>query len=209
MASQEGIDYIPVTMEGGKISLAHAAKFEEASQAMALVQTVCKEMEGAVYDFIPETAKALLPIFSVGDECSMLSDNARGTAWETWALLAKSARAGGAEKGVSNPLEVCEQLLATAVQKTFAMMEVEVTDMETLTSYAHGLRGCIKNAEGRCLTRAKSRSSRAKSVRRSTAASRASRRRRRRRPRSPTLRYRPSLMRRATTWARASWRRPT
>jgi len=105
------------------------------------LRTICVEMEGAFFDCVPQTAQALLPLLSVSDETSMLCDEARGNAFQTWAALIKCAHVGAKERGQQNTLAT--ELLRTFMQWTFARMQQD-SDPDTLSDAADGLAECLK-----------------------------------------------------------------
>merc|ERR1719163_897260 len=122
---------------GGKFVTVHSSKFEEMLQSVQLLHTFCSELEGAYFDFVPATAEALLPLLSTTDQMTLLCDEARSAAFQTWALLIKVARVGATEKGT--PSELPQALL-----KTFASMAND-EDPETLGDAARGITECLKN----------------------------------------------------------------
>jgi len=134
-------EYLQVTMGEGKVVRVHSSKFEEMSQSVQLLQTFCEEMEGAYFDYVPMTAEAILPLLSATDDVSMLCDEARGAAFQVWALLIKVARVGAQERNVSSPLP--RELLTTFLQRVLARMERD-DDPETLQDSASGVSECLK-----------------------------------------------------------------
>merc|ERR1719420_47565 len=72
----------------------------------------------------------------------MLCDDARGTAFHTWALLIKAARLGAKERNITSDLP--QTLLRTFLQRTLTRMESD-TDSETLGDAASGMSECLKN----------------------------------------------------------------
>merc|ERR1712046_213315 len=80
---------------------------------------------------------------------SMLCDDARGAAFQTWARLIKCARIGAAAR--SQPVTVAAELLRTFLQSACPGMQTE-TDPDTLSALADGLSACLKNVGPGVLT---------------------------------------------------------
>jgi len=135
-------NFITVSTGEGKLVKVHTQKFEELLQSVQLIHTFCSEMEGAYFDWVEPTAKALLPLLSATDEVTLLCDEARGAAFQAWALLIKCARAGAKERG--QPPTMAQEMLRTFLQRTCAAMAQD-TDPDTLRDAADGMAECLKN----------------------------------------------------------------
>lgn len=135
-------EYIRVSTGEGKLIRVKTTRFEELTQAASMLHTICQELEGEVFDYVPTIAEALLPLFSATDEVSALCEDARAVALQTWALLIKARRAGAQARGVADPVTV--QLLQTGLQKIFANMK-EVDDAEVIGDMANGIAECVRN----------------------------------------------------------------
>jgi len=134
-------EYIQVSIGEGKLSRVKTSKFEGLMESVALLNTFCTELESAFFPWVPQTAEVVLPLLSITDDTSMLSDEARGSALQTWALLIKCARAGAEES--NQPPELAGKLFRTGLQSTFATMKKN-TDAEWLGYTACGLVECVK-----------------------------------------------------------------
>jgi len=134
--------FITVSTGEGKLVKVRTSKFEELLQSVQLIHTFCSEMEGAYFDWVQPTAEALLPLLSATDEVTLLCDEARGAAFQAWALLIKCARAGAKERGQS--AQIAQELLRTFLQRTCAAMAQD-TDPDTLRDAADGMAECLKN----------------------------------------------------------------
>eukprot|EP00927_Polykrikos_kofoidii_P053848 TRINITY_DN48385_c0_g1_i1.p1 TRINITY_DN48385_c0_g1~~TRINITY_DN48385_c0_g1_i1.p1 ORF type:complete len:1117 (-),score=262.68 TRINITY_DN48385_c0_g1_i1:431-3781(-) len=140
----EDAAYITVNTGDGKVVNVHTSRFEDMQQSLQLLYCFADEMEGAYFDWVPETAKELLPLLSCSDEATYLSDEARTVAIQTWALLIKCAREGTRERG-SQDKSLYRELLTTGMTKAFTMMQSQ-TDPEALGAEACGVTECVKNA---------------------------------------------------------------
>eukprot|EP00401_Gymnodinium_catenatum_P082994 CAMPEP_0117560190 /NCGR_PEP_ID=MMETSP0784-20121206/53748_1 /TAXON_ID=39447 /ORGANISM="" /LENGTH=1103 /DNA_ID=CAMNT_0005357591 /DNA_START=91 /DNA_END=3402 /DNA_ORIENTATION=- len=136
-------EYLTMTTEDGKLVKVRTAKFEEMLQALQLLHTFCEEMESAFYDCVPQTAEALVPIFSKDNAMPMLCDETRSAALQTWALLIKCARVGAEQRGVKSDLP--RELMVTFLQKACEKMDEE-DDPETVNDTAEGIAECLKSA---------------------------------------------------------------
>jgi hypothetical protein len=134
--------FITVSTGEGKLVKVRTSKFEELLQSVQLIHTFCSEMEGAYFDWIQPTAEALLPLLSATDEVTLLCDEARGAAFQAWALLIKCARAGAKDRG--QPPTIAQELLRTFLQRTCQAMAQD-TDPDTLRDAADGMAECLKN----------------------------------------------------------------
>lgn len=126
----------------GKMVKVHTDKFDECTQSVELLGSFCREMGGSYFDWIPQTAEALLPFLS-SSEVNMLNDDARREAFQTWAGLIKSARIGATERG-QEPILVME-LLRTFLKHSLQLV-VDEEDAETVSDAADGIKECLKNA---------------------------------------------------------------
>jgi len=129
----------------GKMVKVHCSKFEEIMQATQLLNTYCVEMEGSFYDYVPDTAKVLLPIMSTSGETAFLCEDARAVAFQTWASLIKVAKVGAQER--NQPATLVQELLRTFLTQAITMLsEAKGEDAKSLSAVAEGLRDCLKNA---------------------------------------------------------------
>mmetsp|Transcript_4884 Transcript_4884/g.15357 ORF Transcript_4884/g.15357 Transcript_4884/m.15357 type:complete len:1114 (-) Transcript_4884:70-3411(-) len=134
----EDDEYITMTTGEGKLIKVKSSKIEELQQSLQLLHTFCAEMEGAYREWVQPTAEALLPLLSP-QENGMLYDEARGPAFQVWALLIKCAKeADGSNTGVA------AELLRTFMMRCLAVMKEE-EDPETLKEAADGVCACLKN----------------------------------------------------------------
>lgn len=148
-ATQQGADddedeYITVSTGEGKLVKVRSSKFEEMLQSTQLLNTYCEEMEGAFFDYIGTTAEALMPLLSASDEVSLLCDEARAAAFQTWAALIKCARSGAKDRG--QPATLAGELLRTFVKHSLEIMSKD-EDAETVRDAADGLAECLKQCE--------------------------------------------------------------
>mmetsp|Transcript_36902 Transcript_36902/g.95239 ORF Transcript_36902/g.95239 Transcript_36902/m.95239 type:complete len:1129 (+) Transcript_36902:187-3573(+) len=134
--------YIQVSTGDGKLVRVRTTKFEEMMQSVQLLHTFVTEMEGAYFDWVAPTAEVLVPLLSSTDEISMLCDEVRGIALQTWSLLIKSARQGGEERNQGTGL--AQELLKTGLMHTFTVLEKN-QEPEMLSETASGITECIKN----------------------------------------------------------------
>lgn len=137
-------EYITVSTGEGKLVKVRSSKFEEMVQSTQLLNTYCEELEGAFFDYVKPTAEALLPLLSASDEVSLLCDEARSAAFQTWASLIKCARTGAKDRG--QPATIASELLRTFLQHSLNIMTKE-QDAETLRDAADGLAACLKQCE--------------------------------------------------------------
>merc|ERR1711971_816948 len=86
--------YVTVSSGNGKLMKVSTAKLEEAEASINMLWTFCEEMEGGYFDWVQPTAQALLPYLSSDDDLACVREEARGSAYQTWALLIKCARLG-------------------------------------------------------------------------------------------------------------------
>lgn len=135
--------FVQVTMGDGKLVEVRTQKFEEVQQCVQLVHCFCNELESAFYEYVPSTAEAMLPLLSTTDKSSMLCDEVRGVALQTWGLLIKVAREGSDERGL--PKDVVRELLHTGFQRTFQVLDAS-EDAELLAETASGITECVKKA---------------------------------------------------------------
>merc|ERR1719382_365884 len=105
-------------------------------------------MEVAFFDYVPQTAEALLPLLSATDDVSMLCDEARSAAFQTWASLIKCARTGAKER--NQPATIAGELVRTFLQKTCVAMQQD-TDPDSLRDSADGIAECLKSVGPGCL----------------------------------------------------------
>lgn len=150
VADDDDDAYIQVSTGEGKVVRVRTQKFEEMMQSVQLLHTFCTELEGAFFDWVKPTANVLLPLLSTSDEISMLCDEVRGTALQTWGLLIKCARIGAKARNMPN--DMAKELLRTGLQSTFAILEKN-PDAEMLSETACGITECIKNVGPGVLTR--------------------------------------------------------
>lgn len=140
----EDDEYITVSTGEGKIVKVKNARLEELLQSAQLLHTFCSEMEGAFFDYVPQTAEAILPLLSTSDELALLCDEARSSAFQAWAALIKCARLGSIERG-GQQSELPRTLLTTFLQRVIAAMQKD-DDPSTLQDAADGVAECLKNA---------------------------------------------------------------
>lgn len=134
--------YIQVSTGDGKLVRVRTTKFEEMMQSVQLLHTFNTEMEGAYYDYVAPTAEVLVPLLSSTDEISMLCDEVRGVALQTWALLIKNARSGGTERNLGTGL--AQELLKTGLMHTFNVLD-KTQEPDMLGETASGICECVKN----------------------------------------------------------------
>jgi len=135
----EDEEYVTWTTGEGKLVKIKSSKIEEMSQSLQLLHTFCVEMEGEFQEFVKPTAQALLPIVNPSEENRELYDEARGNAYQVWALLIKCAK----QTEAVNP-GVAKQLLNSFLEGTMKTMQ-EDDDPETLRDAADGVGECVKN----------------------------------------------------------------
>jgi len=135
-------EYIQVSTGDGKLVRVRTARFEEMMQSVQLLHTFCTEMEAAYFDWVPDTAKVLLPLLAASDEVSMLCDEVRGITLLTWALLIKSARLGAQARSMPNA--IATELLRTGLQSIMPLLE-KSTEPDVLAEVSNGVTECIKN----------------------------------------------------------------
>eukprot|EP00928_Gymnodinium_smaydae_P031863 TRINITY_DN2324_c0_g1_i8.p1 TRINITY_DN2324_c0_g1~~TRINITY_DN2324_c0_g1_i8.p1 ORF type:complete len:1110 (-),score=359.38 TRINITY_DN2324_c0_g1_i8:251-3580(-) len=122
----------------GKLVKVQTSKFEEATQSVNLLWTIASEMEGAFLEFIQPTAQALLPFLDANNDLTVLCDEARGAAFQAWAMLIKSAKHAG-------QVDLAKELLRTFMQKIMAVLEADSSDPDALREAADGIAECLKN----------------------------------------------------------------
>jgi len=141
-------DYFMMPNAEGKMVKVHSSRLEELEQSISLLHTFCEEMEGAYFDWVPQTAEALLPLLSPVDEVKVLTEDARGAALHTWSMLIKCTHEGGKERNLlQDPahIRVETDLLRTVLQKAVAAMADE-TDADSLKKISDGTAECLKNS---------------------------------------------------------------
>jgi len=139
---QEDMEYITVSTGEGKLVKVRTSKFVEMEKGASLLNTYCVEMEGAFYDCIPQTAEALLSLLSGSDEITMLCNEARNAAFQTWASLIKCARMGAKDRGMQPT--VAADLLRQFLRRAVPSMQSD-DDPEGLQAGAEGLAECLRN----------------------------------------------------------------
>lgn len=142
-------DIITVNTGDGKLVKVHSSKFEEIALSLKMLRTFCEDMEGAFYDYVPTVAQALVQIISAKDEESVLCDDARGGAFQTWAALIKVAHDGGKERG--QDFKLVNELLRTSLRYIITLMQEE-DDAEVRDMCASSLADCLRNAGPGLLT---------------------------------------------------------
>jgi len=147
MKGKQGEDdeYINVMTGDGKTVKVRTSKFEELLQSLQLMSTFCEEMDGAYFDWVQQTAQAVLPLLSTTDEVSLLCDEVRSTAFNLWALLIKCAKSAAEKRGNAQGAHLAAELFKTILASTAKSM-AEDDDPETLKDSADGIAECIKNA---------------------------------------------------------------
>mmetsp|Transcript_15620 Transcript_15620/g.35076 ORF Transcript_15620/g.35076 Transcript_15620/m.35076 type:complete len:1122 (+) Transcript_15620:106-3471(+) len=138
-------EYINVMTGDGKTVKVRTSKFEEILQSLQLMSTFCEEMEAGYFDWVPQTAEAILPLLSTTDEVSLLCDEVRSTAFSLWALLIKCAKSASEKRGMAQGTALSAELFKTILGKTAKAM-AEDDDPETLKDSADGIAECMKNA---------------------------------------------------------------
>eukprot|EP00406_Dinophysis_acuminata_P058007 CAMPEP_0179276760 /NCGR_PEP_ID=MMETSP0797-20121207/34745_1 /TAXON_ID=47934 /ORGANISM="Dinophysis acuminata, Strain DAEP01" /LENGTH=1120 /DNA_ID=CAMNT_0020985329 /DNA_START=47 /DNA_END=3409 /DNA_ORIENTATION=+ len=131
-------DIIEVSTGDGKTVRVRTQKFEEMTQSVQLLSTFCTVMEGAYFDFVPATAKALLPLLTATNDY----EEVRGTTLLTWGLLIKCAAQGAQERSLPN--SIARELLSTGLQNTVHLLDSS-KEAELLAETATGITECIKN----------------------------------------------------------------
>jgi len=125
-----------------------SSKFDEIQQAVQTLATYCSMMEGAFFDYVAQTAEALLPLLSGSDDIAMLCEEARSSAFETWASLIKCARTGAEER--KQPATMAGELLRTFLQKVCAAMQQD-TECDSVSASANGIAECLKAVGPGCI----------------------------------------------------------
>jgi len=143
-------DIIEITTGEGKLVKVHTSQLEELVQAIQLLRTYCNELAGSFYDYVPQTAQALLPVLSASDEISHVCEDARSEACETWSKLIKVAKLGAEER--NQPAALVPDLLRTYVQQAFAILGKDTDqDPDLARGFAEGLASCLRNASSNVL----------------------------------------------------------
>jgi hypothetical protein len=134
----------------GKLVKVKSSKFEEMHQAVSMLNSFIGDLEDAFFDFVQPTAEALLPIIKMDGEAATFFEDARGEAYETWALLIKAATKGAEARGMPKPSPVVAQLLATILGTCVELLKTtdaeEEPDLEELRYYSYGMQTSLKEA---------------------------------------------------------------
>lgn len=138
---EDGEVNLTITQENGqvKVLVMSTSEIEDLSNALECVHTYVEELGKLYAPFVPDTAKACLPVFdfSMGEEI-------RDLAFETWGQLCKSARDGG-------QADVLGQLVQEFLKINLPKIESSVTtqdavDVEALKTRADGIKVCLQKA---------------------------------------------------------------
>jgi hypothetical protein len=144
----QGDDDVSVFKIGGKMCKVKTIRFQEIAQTIHQINTFCKEIEGSYYDYVPDTAKALLPLLGADEDLAWQLWDTTISLYNGWSLLIKCARIGAQERKI--PPTVAQELLKTFLEKVVPAMDKEGLNSsdegDTLGNYAQGVADCIKNA---------------------------------------------------------------
>jgi hypothetical protein len=134
----------------GKLVKVKSSKFEEMHQAVCMLNTFMSNMEETFFDFVQPTAEALLPLIQMDGEAATFFEDARGEAYETWALLIKSATKGAEARNMPKPSPLVAQLLKTVVTTCVQLLKTtnaeDEPDCEELLNYAWGIQKGLEEA---------------------------------------------------------------
>merc|ERR1719487_2046965 len=93
----QGDDDVSTFKIDGKMCKVKTIRFQEIAQTIHQLNTFCKEMEGSYYDYVPDTAKALLPLLAADEDLAWQLWDTTVSLYNCWSLLIKCARIGAEE----------------------------------------------------------------------------------------------------------------